>query len=338
VAGDIEFTGPTSHGLIGETGQHLTLTTAGVGDIVMNTAGLTPAVTIDNASGKVTAAGALEVSGISTFTGEVAGNIDFNGAASHSVLGEDGQTLIINGVGTGHLHLGVASDPNAIEIEDVAGAVTVNQALTAASTLAVTSGATLSSTLQVDGAISCGTGGGAPWTITGPTDQNTVVTAPASRSITIKSNNVDALVCTTAANIEVPNDLSFLGDSGGKLTMKFKTVELTGMTGATVTATNFIPAGAIVMSLCARVTTLITSGAGVSWDLGHAGDTDEWGTGLAFAAGTTVDSTDWTAGTNAGINYPAATSVILDCDGANTFTAGAVRLSMWYYETTAPTS
>jgi hypothetical protein len=82
---------------------------------------------------------ALRVTGIGgSFSSQITWNTGL-GAITH-VLGPSDESLkitsgvnqiaILNGLGTGHLHLGTAGDPNAIEIEDTAGGVTINGALT----------------------------------------------------------------------------------------------------------------------------------------------------------------------------------------------------------------
>jgi hypothetical protein len=96
---------------------------------------------------------------------------------------------------------------------------------------------------------------------------------------------------------------------------------LSGLSGATVTATNFIPANCIVLSVGARVVTTITGAT--SYSVGVSGTPGQFGSGLSLPAGSS----------NPGLIGPtafyAATSVILTAAGSN-FTAGAVRLSVHY--------
>lgn len=220
-----------------------------------------------------------------TITGQVAGSIEFQGAAQHNLIGEADQVLAVKSAGTGHLYLGTAGDENAIEIEDVSGDVTVANALAA------------SSTLNVTGKI------------------------------------------TGSAALDLTGDLTVLGASGALCALKTKTVLMD--LSSSLDATDFIPAGAVVVGLVARVTTEITGDstfAGTAtWLLGHSGDTDEWGAGLAAAADTTVDPEDWTAGTVAGIVYASATTVSVAAT-AGTISAGGVRLVLYYWDITAPTA
>ncbi len=99
----------------------------------------------------------------------------------------------------------------------------------------------------------------------------------------------------------------------------------TGMSGATVTLTNLIPAGAVVVGVTAKVTTAITGATGV--DIGTVADPDRFGANRPVALGTTTDNRDWTAGTIE--CFPSATSIILTAVGSN-FTGGAMYVSVQY--------
>lgn len=99
----------------------------------------------------------------------------------------------------------------------------------------------------------------------------------------------------------------------------------TAMSGVTVTLTNIIPAGAVVVGVTCKVTTAITGAT--SFDIGTATDVDRFGAAIATALGTTSDNRNWTAGTIE--CFPTATSLILTANGSN-FTAGAVYVSVQY--------
>lgn len=99
----------------------------------------------------------------------------------------------------------------------------------------------------------------------------------------------------------------------------------TAMSGATITLTNIIPAGAVVVGVTCKVTTAITGAT--SFDIGTATDVDRFGAAIATALGTTSDNRNWTAGTIE--CFPTATSLILTANGSN-FTAGAVYVSVQY--------
>lgn len=111
------------------------------------------------------------------------------------------------------------------------------------------------------------------------------------------------------------------------------TTELTGLSGATATASSLIPAGSMVIGLGAYVTTAITGPA--SFDIGDGTDVDKFGAAIALAQTTTVDMTDSTV--TAPSIYTAATDVVLTANGG-TFSTGAVRLVVHYIKLNAPTS
>ena len=119
------------------------------------------------------------------------------------------------------------------------------------------------------------------------------------------------------------------GANGSALRLNVAEIALTGLSGATVTATNAIPAGALVIACAARVTTAITGAT--SFSAGYTGSTSAFGSGLPIAAGSI----------NNGLIGPnpfySATNLILSATGGN-FSGGAVRLSLMYLSVTPPTS
>lgn len=109
-----------------------------------------------------------------------------------------------------------------------------------------------------------------------------------------------------------------------------------GLSGATVNVgANLIPAGSVIIGVSIRVTTLITSGTGLSFTIGDGTNAAAFGTGIAFTAGTTTTMANWTL-TSAPV-YASAANIVLTCTGG-TFTAGAVRAHVAYIQTVAPTS
>lgn len=137
------------------------------------------------------------------------------------------------------------------------------------------------------------------------------------------------------SGVQVNGDLAVDGASGSKVTIKTKTVTMD--LSSSHTASAFIPAGALVLSLTARVLTALsgdTTFNGSTWTLGDT-DADKWGAGLALAAGTTVDATDWTAGDPA--VFASATDVEFG-ETAGVANAGTIRLVLHYVDITAPTA
>jgi hypothetical protein len=103
------------------------------------------------------------------------------------------------------------------------------------------------------------------------------------------------------------------------------TTTLSGLSGASVTATNLIPAGAVVVGVTTRVSTEVTGASG--YQVGTVADPDRWGDITGVAVGTTSDNTNWTAGTIE--CFTAATDVVITAKTSN-FTAGALVLTVHY--------
>lgn len=120
------------------------------------------------------------------------------------------------------------------------------------------------------------------------------------------------------------------GANGAMLQFQVSEILVSGMSGASVTASAAIPANSILFAVGMRVVTPITGTGGATsfeiGDLGQTGDSgnaaNRFGSGLPFTAGST----------NYGLIGPtaiySACNVILT-PNAGTFTAGAVRLSVF---------
>jgi hypothetical protein len=117
----------------------------------------------------------------------------------------------------------------------------------------------------------------------------------------------------------------------------FKSILVDINGGATVTLTAAIPAGAFNILVAARVVTIIAGSDGVaSWFFGATGDTDQWGSALALAAGTLVTPANYTAFVPTG--FAAATDIIISGTGGKLIESGQVRVEIWYELISAPTS
>ena len=124
-----------------------------------------------------------------------------------------------------------------------------------------------------------------------------------------------------------------LGANAQVLHIEQATVLKSALSGATVTCTDLIPAGCILLGITTRVTTVITGATSV--DIGDGSDADRWGNDTAITAGTTTGLADLT-GTGLAVNV-AAMSVVLTANGSN-FLTGAIRVTAHYIRLTAPTS
>lgn len=150
----------------------------------------------------------------------------------------------------------------------------------------------------------------------------------------------------TIQTCAIANDLSVGEDIVGQGTATIQTsngaylqfVQLNGTatgTGATISASNLIPEGTVVMGCVARVTTAFSGSGLTTFTIGDGSDADKWGALIALTAGTKTTSDDFTA---AGPTlYTSNTSVVLTGTGGN-FAAGAARISCFGYKVVGPTS
>ena len=113
--------------------------------------------------------------------------------------------------------------------------------------------------------------------------------------------------------------------------MQFRVLEenVTTGSGASVDSGTDIPAGAIVFSVSARVTTAITGATSI--DIGTATTADQFGAGIGTGAGTT------SLGSISPAVFSADTPVRFTANGGS-FSGGAVRIAICYYLPVAPTS
>ena len=119
---------------------------------------------------------------------------------------------------------------------------------------------------------------------------------------------------------------------GSSLNIESATAILATTSGTVVTATSLIPAGSFVVGIVTRVNDLVTGPAG--YDVGDGTDVDRWGNSILVAADTTSDITDFTS--SALTLFPAANDVVVTSDGA-AFSAGNIRVTVYYMSLTAPT-
>ena len=126
------------------------------------------------------------------------------------------------------------------------------------------------------------------------------------------------------------------GVNGERFLLKSATTSLNCAAAAgTCTATNLIPAGSLVVGVVTRVTTLFAGCT--SLNIGDGTDPDKFGAGTGITAGTTTGLADETAATPA--LYASATSVVLTAvGGATDFSAGVMRITVFYFASTSPTS
>ena len=172
---------------------------------------------------------------------------------------------------------------------------------------------------------------------TGLETSATSLTADAALTINSTSAALTLGTVTSGSVLLSPvsNSVDFLGDNGFINGVKSVSTELTGLSGATATASSLIPAGALVLGVSVRVTTTITTAT--SFDVGDGTDVDRWGATIGVSAATTTTGTDFTDNTVAW-QTSAAGDVVLTANGGSFDGTGAVRILVSYMSLTAPTS
>lgn len=119
-----------------------------------------------------------------------------------------------------------------------------------------------------------------------------------------------------------------LSPSGATLALQSVEIEQAITPGASVTTPIVIPSRALLFGVTGRVVATIT-GSATTWDLGVAGDTGRFGTGLG------VSLNSWVNGPAAPIVYWDPTALVITAQGG-TFTGGALRLIVHYAELSLP--
>lgn len=142
-------------------------------------------------------------------------------------------------------------------------------------------------------------------------------------NLTVKGGNV------------IADQVNFVrqGANGQALSIKESSVLLSGLSGATATATSLIPAAAVILGVSCRVTTLIVGPT--TFNIGDS-DPDRFGAAIVVAKDTTTTLASHT-GTLPPYLSATATNVVLTADTTN-FSAGAIRITVHYYDLTAATS
>lgn len=151
-----------------------------------------------------------------------------------------------------------------------------------------------------------------------------------SQKITVQDGDFE-IILTTGDVILTASNLAIGNISGSFVNITSVTTELTGLSGATATASSLIPDGALIVGVTVRVTTTITGAT--SFEIGDGSDPDRWGTLIGLTSGTTTTGADFTIGTVEILL--AAGDVVLTANGSD-FTAGAVRIVAYYMDLTAP--
>lgn len=111
--------------------------------------------------------------------------------------------------------------------------------------------------------------------------------------------------------------------------LKSAKTTLSGVSGATVTATSLIPDGALVVGVTTKVTTALGTGNGTSgYQVGDGTDADRWGQVAAVASGTTTDNTNATSTTVT--LFTSENNVVITADGGNFDGTGVIDVCVFY--------
>lgn len=123
--------------------------------------------------------------------------------------------------------------------------------------------------------------------------------------------------------------------NGARMQIKCVSTTVTAAVGATVTATNLIPANAKFWGVTTRITTTLGATTGTTgYTVGDGVDADRWGTAAAVTSGTT---TSLPTAEPSGFTLAAA-NVVLTATGGNFDGTGVVRVTVHYTDFAGPTS
>lgn len=127
------------------------------------------------------------------------------------------------------------------------------------------------------------------------------------------------------------------GANGSSLTLNKATVSINGAAAATISATNLIPAGSLLVGVTIRVTSTFSNTSLTSFTAGDGTTADLFGTGVALTSGTTTTYANHKTTFTPKI-YQSATSIVLTGTGASFAANGTAEIVIFYYSLTAPTS
>ncbi len=153
----------------------------------------------------------------------------------------------------------------------------------------------------------------------------------------ISVNGLTAMVWDATQNIIISGTGGALGaNNSASVNIRSVTALTTLSLVSATTPLVTIPAGALLLLVTARVTTAITAVLSTTWSLGTGAIANDFGSGLAFAAGTVVKGTDYVGFTGSQM-YPSATAInaVLNSDAA---TAGVIRTVAYYIDVIPPTA
>ncbi len=173
-------------------------------------------------------------------------------------------------------------------------------------------------------------------------DINATETLTIAGSLNVEADsNINQDVTTDAtptfAGITTTGTHSEVQTNGATINTKSAMSELTSVSGATVTASSLIPAGANVIGVTTRITTSLGTGNGTAgYAIGDGVDADVWGSISGTSSGTTSTHADYTTNSALGV-FTSANNIVLTAVGGNFNGTGAIRIVVFYQDVTAPT-
>lgn len=176
-------------------------------------------------------------------------------------------------------------------------------------------------------------------TYPGTTAMITALVNGSSSVLVVDRRNGANLSYVWSGSAYAANFIAGLGDNGAQLQILKKTVLVPGAAAATISASNFIPAGSIVLGLTSYVVSTFSNTSLTSMKIGDGTTTNKFSSAtMALTAATTSNSlTDGAAATTPFL-YQAATSVVITGNGASFAANGSIRLELFYILVTPPTS
>lgn len=149
---------------------------------------------------------------------------------------------------------------------------------------------------------------------------------------------VSAGSTVTADGNLIRRSASGTGSTGTALNSKVNCVtDATDSGAATQVLTGVIPAGVVSKAVTCYVNTVIVGSGAASFSLGDGTDADLYGTGIAFAAGTTVTHADYTASPATQAWSSSAGDLTLTAN-AGQFDSGNITCCSFYDDTTGASS
>ena len=114
-----------------------------------------------------------------------------------------------------------------------------------------------------------------------------------------------------------------------RMALESANTSLTSVSGATVTASSIIPAGAVVMGVTTKIEVALGDGNGTTgFGVGLAADPNQFGDQAAITENATTDNTDWTATTIQCFN--AATDIIITAATGDFDGTGTIHVKVFY--------